>query len=170
MKWVIASTLMLSMTVAAKAGCDVTAIEGKLSAPLDGLQKTERQVRDIQSTEGGLWRIYRESDGRTHTVIRIDAGESGMSEMRLSILDERRYGITVTRVDYLRHAFIDMEAPNGTARRSTQYFYFCDGAQYLPPPETATPYLGAYEDEGAKAKAAMLSAPEVAEFTRALKR
>ena len=132
---------VLCSTAAAAAECPVGDIEKVLTAPPDGLKVTERQVTDIQSTEGGVWRIYRDKDGSAKVIMRLDGGESGMSERRLGILANNAYGISVTRVDYLRHAFVDGGGPNGTAKRTTEYFYFCGGKLYLPPPEFSTPYL-----------------------------
>ena len=164
---------MITMTACcgtAFADCPVSTIEKALGASLDGLKKVERQVTDIQSTEGGVWRIYRKKDGRLATLVRIDAGESGMGERRLSVMSPEAYGITVTRVDYLRHAFIDNGGPNGTAKRTTEYFYFCNGKLYEPPQEYGTLDSVEYPKAGAAAQKAMLDDKDVAELTKALKR
>ena len=44
-----------------------------------------------------------------------------MGERRLAIVNRKTYGIAVTRVDYLRHAFIEEAGPNATAKRTTDY-------------------------------------------------
>ncbi len=66
-----------------------------------------------------------------------------MSERRLSTVNRKTYGIAVTSVTYLRHAFIDDAGPNGTAKKETEFYYFCDGKLYFPPrtisQATATP-------------------------------
>ena len=90
-------------------------------------------------------------------------------ERRLSVVSPDAYGITVTRVDYLRHAFIDNGGPNGTAKRTTEYFYFCSGKLYVPPEQYAT-MDGNYAKAGAEAQKAMLMDKDVAELTKALKR
>ena len=145
-------------------------IEAALSAPLDGMKMTEREVTDIQSTEGGVWRIYTSADGKMHSILRLDGGESGMGERRLSIVNDAAYGITVTRVDYLRHAFIDEGGPNGTAKRTADYFYVCGGKLYLPPADYATPDLAAYARAGQEAIEMMVRDKDVADVTRGLAR
>jgi hypothetical protein len=155
---------------AAFAECPVDAIEKALLTPLDALKKVEREVTDVQSTEGGIWKIYRNKDGRLHSLVRVDGGESGMSERRLSVVKPDAYGITVTRVDYLRHAFAEAGGPNGTAKRTTEYFYFCGGKLYLPPMDYATLDGADYAKAGAEAQMAMIGDKDVADVTKALKR
>lgn len=170
MKIFVAAALLLATASGATAGeCPVAEIESALSAPLATMKMAEREVTDIQSTEGGVWRIYLE-DGKAHSIIRIDGGESGMGERRLSIVNGKAYGITVTRVDYLRHAFIDEGGPNGTAKRTTEYFYVCDGKLLLPPAEYATMDLAAYAKAGQKAIDLMTGDKDIADVTKGLAR
>lgn len=170
MKYVIAAALLLATGSAAAADCPVGSIEKALSAPLDGLKKVEREVSDIQSTEGGVWRIYRKKDGRLNTLVRIDGGESGMGERRLSVVSPDAYGIAVTRVDYLRHAFAGDGSPNGTAKRTTEYFYYCAGKLYIPPVQYATLDGTDYAKAGEEARKAMLEDKDIVELTKGLKR
>ncbi|WP_373506211.1 hypothetical protein [Aestuariivirga sp.] len=127
MRHLAAAALSIVLVAPASADCEIGRIEAALGSPVNGLKKLEREVTDVQSTEGGLWENYREADGRVHSIIRIDGGESGMSERRLSVVNRRTYGITVTRVDDMRHAFVEDGGPNGTASRRTDYYYFCEG-------------------------------------------
>ena len=138
MKTLFTMLFMFAGCGMALAECPAGDIEKALTAPLDELKSKEKPVTDVQSTEGGVWRIFRKADGSLDTLIRLDGGESGMSERRLSVLSAKNYGISVTRVDYLRHAFVDDGGPNATAGRKTEYFYFCDGKLYLPPDIYAT--------------------------------
>lgn len=170
MRFVFAASLLLGFSTASAAQCPVPEIEEALTAPLQGLAMSEHPVEDIQSTEGGVWRIYRRADGTLHSIIRIDAGESGMSERRLSILSNADYGIAVTRVDYLRHAFVEDGGPNGTARRSTEYFYFWNGKLHLPAEQFATMDGAAYAEAGEGARDAMLGAGLAASAAKQLKR
>ncbi|WP_421694022.1 hypothetical protein [Aestuariivirga sp.] len=162
MKRILAVSILLGMAGPALAECPIGSIERALNAPLEGLKKTERSVSDVQSTEGGVWRIYKKKDGTLQSIVRIDGGESGMSERRLSVLDPKAYGIAVTRVEYLRHAFIEEGGPNGTARRVTEYFYFCGGKLHLPPADFATQDLDAYAKAGTEAQKAMLRDKDIA--------
>jgi hypothetical protein len=159
---------LMSFSAAALADCPTNAIEKALTAPLEGQKKIEREVSDIQSTEGGVWRIYRKKDGTLQSIVRLDGGESGMSERRLSVVSPKAFGISVTRVDYLRHAFIDQAGPNGTAKRTTDYYYFCDGKLVVPPMEYATVDTAAFAKSGEEARKAMVLDKDVAGFTRAL--
>jgi hypothetical protein len=170
MRLSIAAAVMLGFCGTAFAECPVADIEKALNLPLDGLSVSEQEVEDIQSTEGGVWRIYRREDGNVQSIVRIDGGESGMSERRLGIHSMADYGITVTRVGYLRHAFIEEGGPNGTVKRSTEYFYFCGGKLHVPPEQFATVDVKEYAKAGEEAQALMLGSKEIAEATKGLKR
>lgn len=170
MRLLTAAALLLGSCTAAFAECPVSDIETALGTPLQTLKNTEKPVTDIQSTEGGVWRIYQRADGTLDTLIRIDGGESGMGETRLSIVNDGAYGIARTRVDYLRHAFIDDAGPNGTAKRTTEYFYFCGGTLYLPPAMYATLDNEAYAKTGEEWQKRMLLDKDVAALTQSLKR
>lgn len=170
MRLLLAAALLLGSCAAAFAECPVGDIEKALGASLDTLKKTEKPVTDIQSTDGGVWRIYQRPGGMLDTLVRIDAGESGMGETRLAIVNDGAYGIARTRVDYLRHAFIDDAGPNGTAKRTTEYFYFCDGKLYLPPAMYATLDNAAYAKTGEETQNRMLLDKDVAALTASLKR
>ena len=169
MKYLLVVILLLGFSTATRADCPVADIEKALAVPLEGLRKVERAVTDVQSTEGGVWRIYRRKDGRLTSLLRIDGGESGMSERRLSIVSPKAYGIAVTRVDYLRHAFIDNGGPNGTAKRTTEYFYYCGGKLYVPPMEYATLDGAVCTKAGEDAQKAITADKDVADVTKGLK-
>lgn len=169
MKTLLTMFFLCGASGIALAGCPVDRIEKALGAQLDGLKKVERAVTDVQSTEGGVWRIYRRKDGSLNTLLRIDGGESGMNERRLSVVSPDAYGIAATRVDYLRHAFLEEGGPNGTAKRTTEYFYFCNGKLHLPPEQFATMGEG-YATAGAAAQKAMLEDKDVMALTKGLKR
>lgn len=169
----LAAALIFLLTASASASaadCAVNSIEKALAAPLTTLKMLEREVTDVESTEGGVWQIYREADGRVHSIVRIDGGESGMGERRLSVVNRRTYGIAVTRVEYLRHAFIEDAGPNGTAKRTTDYFYFCEGKLLLPPADYFMGDIKDYGSRGLEAQNAMLKDKDVAGFTKGLAR
>ena len=170
MKLPLAALLIVTLGTAARAECPVAEIEKALGQSLGSMKMTEREVSDIQSTEGGVWRIYQGRNGSLHSIVRIDGGESGMGERRLSVVDAKAYGIAVTRVDYLRHAFIDDAGPNGTAKRTTEYFYYCGGSLFLPPADFATPDLALYAKAGEEAQKTMVLDKDVAPFTKMLAR
>jgi hypothetical protein len=160
---------LIGMTsVANAAECPLPSIAKALDTTLDKLKSLERNASDIQSTEGGRWFIYREKDGRVNTITRIDYGESGRDELRLSVVNRATYGIAKTRVDYIRHAFL--EGPFAIVKQTTEYFFYCDGKVYLPSPESATVDLKQYKKDAGDAQAAFLAAKDVADFTKGLKR
>ena len=170
MRVILAATAFLALSSASLAACPVPEIEKALNMPLDGLTMTEQPVEDIQSTEGGVWRIYSAANGSVQSIVRIDAGESGMGERRLGIHSPSDYGIIVTRVDYLRHAFIEEGGPNGTAKRTTEYFYFCDGKLFMPPEQFSMLDSKAYAAAAAEAQELMLGSAEIATAVKGLKR
>jgi hypothetical protein len=160
---------LLALADPAQAECDIASSSNALAASLDSMKPYEREATVSQSTEGGAWQIYREKDGRLNTIVRVDGGESGMGETRLSVVNRQTYGIASTRVDYLRHAFIE-EGPFGDYKRTTTYYYFCGGQVYVPPESASMVEAESYRKEAAELKAEMLDDKDVAEFTKGLAR
>lgn len=154
---------------AAFADCDLALISEALVKPLDKMTPKEIEVTDVQSTEGGFWEVYREPDGRLNTIIRVDAGESGRQDARLSVVNRSTYGIASTRADYIRHAFIE-DGPFGVARRTTDYYYFCDGKPYVPVGDGAMVDRVEYPKKAQELQSLMLDDKDVAEITKGLKR
>ena len=169
MKYLAATLLIMLGTVPAHAGCAIDEISAALESSLESMKPLIREVTDVQSTEGGEWSIYREKDGRVHSIIRIDGGESGRNDTRLSIVNRQTYGIASTRTDYLRHAFVE-GSPNGTARETTDYYYFCGGKIYLPDSENSMIDLDVYKKAAAEVQKTMLGDKDVTDFTKGLAR
>lgn len=169
MKYVLPIAVLCVAASPAVAGCPLDKIAAALDAPLAAMKPLEREVSDIQSTEGGLWRIYREKDGRVHTLARLDYGESGRSELRLSVVNRKTYGIAKTRIDYLHHAFSE-DGPNADVRKTTEIYFFCDGKVYLPNRDSAMIDMDQYPKDAAAARKAMLDDKDVADFTKGLAR
>lgn len=165
MKFRLAATMLLASASGSYAACDIDAISNALDASLADMKPVEIDVTEVASTEGGAWNIYREKDGRLHTITRADYGESGRNETRLSVVNRSTYGIASTRIDYLRHAFLEEAGPNGTAKRSTVYYYFCDGKLYVPSTDAAMVDSDAYPKEGSAALAQMRDSADIAKFT-----
>lgn len=160
---------LLALATPARAECDLDSISNALNAPLDSMKPYEREATESRSTEGGAWQIYREKDGRLNTIVRIDGGESGMGETRLSVVNRQTYGIASTRVDYLRHAFVE-EGPMGDYKHTTTYYYFCGGEVYVPPESASMVEAESYRKEAAELKIQMLDDKDVTEFTKGLTR
>jgi len=166
---ILAITLALCAPALA-AECPLPEIEKALAAPLDKMKPLELDATDIQSTEGGVWAIYREQDGRVNTITRGDFGESGRNEYRLSVVNRTTYGIAATRIDYIRHAFLEDQGPFAFHKVTTEYFFYCDGKLYLPGETGATMDLAEYRKTGAGMQAVFLSAKDIADFTKGLER
>lgn len=167
MKFALAALCLSSS--AALADCDLDAISRALDGKLDSMTPKEIEVSNVQSTEGGVWQIFREKDGRLNTIIRIDAGESGRQETRLSVVNRAAYGIAATRIDYLRHAFVE-DGPFGIARRTTTYYYYCDGKPHVPQGDGAMVDREQYPKDAMDQRALMLDDKDVAEITKGLRR
>lgn len=165
----LAFAALLLSSSAALADCDLDAITKALDASLAGMTPKEIEVTDVQSTEGGVWEVYREGDGRLNTIIRIDGGESGRQDTRLSVVNREAYGIASTRTDYIRHAFIE-EGPFGIARKTTDYYYFCGGKPYVPGESGAMVDLVEYPKKAMELRTIMLDDKDVAAITKGLKR
>jgi hypothetical protein len=163
LSWFAVLLLLAGQTAAAE--CDLEAITRQLEQPLEGLRKLERDVSEMQSTEGGLWQVFREKDGRVHSIIRGDYGESGRNELRFSAVNRGTYGIAATRFDYIRHAFVDTETPFAIVKKTTEIYFFCDGKLYLPKPQSSTVGVE-YEKQAIDARTAVLGAKDVSDFTK----
>ena len=161
-------TMLLGLAHARAADCPLDDIDTVLEAPLNNLEKIEKDVSEAQSSEGGSWLIYKDDKGRVHTIIRIDYGEGGRSEIRLSVVDARTYGIERTRYGYIRHIFV--QGPFAIAQRTTDYYFFCDGRVYLPAADGAMVDLETYAKDAAEAQTVIVGSPDVAEFTKDLAR
>lgn len=171
MRHLLALAILAAATSpATSAECPLDRIEAALASSTAGLRQLDRDVTDVQSTEGGIWQIFREKDGRVHSIIRIDAGESGRSEFRLSVVNRKSYGIAATRIDYVRHAFIEDAGPNAIVRRTTDYYFFCNGELFLPPRNFSTVDLDAYRGNGQEIQKMMLTDKDIASFTKGLAR
>ena len=164
----VAIAAILGAALPVRAECPLDKIDAALASSTQGLKTLERDVSDVQSTEGGVWQIYREKDGRVHSIIRIDAGEMGRNDTRLSMVNRNIYGISSTRIDYLRHAFIEDAGPNAEARRTTTNYYFCDGKQYLPPDGMSLLDGETYKADGLDLQKMMVLHKDVADFTKGL--
>ena len=168
---VLTALIMLAVCGPALAAeCPLSEIETALKAPLDQMKPLERDVSDVQSTDGGTWSIYREKDGRVNTITRGDFGESGRGELRLGIVNRSTYGIAKTRIDYIRHAFLEDQGPFAFHKVTTEYFFYCDGKLYLPGATGATMDLDQYQKDGAETLAAFLSSKDIADFTKRLEK
>ncbi len=167
MKRMTIAAVLLSAS-AAHAECPLDRIEAALASPLDTMKPLEREASEAQSTEGGTWKIYRETDGRVHTIIRIDGGESGRNDTRLSVVDRQTYGIASTRTDYIRHAFL--EGPFAYARVTSDYYFFCEGKVYLPDPSASMVDMETYPKDAETVRTRMIEDKDVADFTKGLKR
>jgi|GEM_PF-2228220 hypothetical protein len=165
-----AAALLVTSASCASAACDIDAISTALESSLAHMKPAEIDVSKVESTDGGVWRVYREADGRMHSITRSDYGESGRREMRLSTVSRGAYGISETRIDYLRHAYLEEAGPNGMAKRTTTFYYFCDGKLYVPAPEAAMLDTEAYPKAGAAALAEMRDDADIAKFTIGLKK
>ena len=166
MRWIAPALLLFCAPVHA-ATCDLNAITTALEASLADMKPKEIEVSDVQSTEGGVWNIYREKDGRLNTIVRIDGGESGKNETRLSVANRKTWGAASTRFDYIRHAFADDGSPFAYVKKTTDYYYFCDGRLYTANPTWST--VGEeYVTAAAGVKDTFFKAKEIAEVVKGL--
>jgi hypothetical protein len=161
--------LAVSPSAVLATECDLDAISKALDAPLDGMKPYEREVAVSQSTEGGVWQVFHEKDGRLNSVIRIDAGESGRNDTRLSIVNRKAWGIASTRIDYNRHAFAEGGGPFAIVRKTTTHYFFCDGKLYTPPPEWSTTGDD-YAAAARETKDSFFKAEEIEDFVKGLTR
>jgi hypothetical protein len=142
-----------------------------LKSSLADLVRTDFEASQSDWVQGGSWSTYMKKDGKPHTLIRTDLGERGRRELRLTILRDGDYAITVTTILNSGNIFTDdVYEPIDTQTRN-----FCYKAGKLDMPDFLTggeaemapdPYVIAGED----AKRTMLLDRDVAAFTAGLAR
>ncbi|SMQ71988.1 hypothetical protein SAMN06295905_1974 [Devosia lucknowensis] len=115
-------------------------------------------VAEIQSTEGGEWKVWRDADGDTNEVARIDYGEMGRLETRMVVESTDAYAVLATRYGYAAPIYVEGAM---TVRVETDIYMFCDG-ELLTPPED----FGLNEDyaKAAERARATFDAPEILEY------
>lgn len=101
----------------------------RLDLPLREAADVALDVSEVQSTEGGEWKLWQGSDGSTDEVARIDYGEMGRLVTRLFMDGATDYGITQTRYTYSVPIYVENSI---TTRIETDIFLFCDGKLLLP--------------------------------------
>jgi hypothetical protein len=166
MKIISIFLIILLSAATARAECPIDRISEALAAPLGHMKPLERQASTLQSTEAGEWQVYREPDGRVHTIIRKDYGEGGRTEQRLSVVDKNTYGIAKTHIGYIRHIIGD--GPFAVTHQSTEYYYYCGGKLYMPAETWGTVDRETYPKAGLEAKHSLLNDKDIADFTQGL--
>lgn len=173
--------LLILCSSSAFAECNPWKIEQALSNQLENIQPKDIPATNVASTDGGLWRIFREPDGRLNTIIRYEFGESYRREIRLSVINRSTYGIAVSNIRYLyEYPYFDAES-NGVSIRNISYFYYCDGKPFLRNNESFPNYRefnlhsgfenqNAYSDEALKIRNEFIDDPDVQEITKGLRR
>ncbi|MBJ3783370.1 hypothetical protein [Devosia sediminis] len=148
--------LMLGATSPVLA-CNPALVE-RLDAPVRDDADTVLDVAEIQSVEGGEWKVWMGDDGTAEEIVRIDYGEMGRLETRMVLDGAAAYGVTQTRYHYAAPIYAEGAA---TVRIETDIYVFCDAALELPPED-----FGLNEDYAAAAKSAVAAfdAAEIAAY------
>ena len=127
----LAIATSLAYTISeANATCNPVEIDNVLLAPLD---PSSAEVRELDDPEGLEWaelQIYRDSDGKAVTVLRIDGWETYNDQVRLSLVNDKTWGISRTVNHYLTK--IESGGPLGIKRAEADYYFFCDGKLLAP--------------------------------------
>ena len=128
-----AATLILMIaSFDAAFGCPVLELAKKVQEPLRALKKIEVEAQEQRSTEGGVWHVYLTRNGRPHSIVRTDYGETGKLRTRASFLDSKNFGIEVVEERYAEPIYA--KPPTKIVSRSTVAYFFCetDGMIYMP--------------------------------------
>jgi hypothetical protein len=127
----VLALLYMSSSVTA---CPVSELYQLAHVSLDSMKPLNIDASaDIATSEGAEWHVYREKDGRVHSIVLETFGESGRNTYRLSIKNRAEYVLAMTRIDYNAHAFLG--GPVAPVKETTDYYYFCDGKPFVPKSE-----------------------------------
>jgi hypothetical protein len=158
--------LLALATAGSLLACPIDKIAQATREPLGTYEKTEVDVLEYRSTDGGVWHIYRKRDGALHSVVRTDFGETGQLQTRISFVDKHTFGIVVTTLRYDAPIYLKDQV-QVVERVSTEYL-LCDKSNvvYVPAsPQDESSALAAIRK--AKEERAMLfGAKEIAPYLK----
>jgi hypothetical protein len=163
----LAVQALLSIAAAAPLlACPIEKIAHATREPLDRFKKIEVEARKWRSLEGGHWLIYLRQDGVPHSIVRIDYGETGQWQVRVSFVDKQTFGIVVTTLRY--DAPIDPSRQARVVESVSTEAFFCDKSNLVyvqANPHDELSALAAIRE--AKAQKAMLfEAEEIAQYLK----
>lgn len=130
LRYCVSLASMAAMTVGSVEACPIEELVQINKEPLRAESRVEVSVTRQQSTEGGQWQIYFRANGTLHSIIRLDLGETGQKELRVSFLDRRNFVVVSTTryydapIEPLKDVKIESEI--------TKLYFFCDEMVYLP--------------------------------------
>jgi hypothetical protein len=151
--------LCLAAPVRAAAPCDLVALQRLAHAPLTGLRKVERQLARSQSTEGGVWHLYFQTNGTLRRIVQTNYGETGRNDIDVTFRTRRAFVITERAIQYREPLFSSTDAVE--ARLESTSFFFCDGTIY--PPLLGPAYEAASRLRAVTLRDQIFSAPEIAD-------
>lgn len=122
------AAFLLAASTSPALACNPALLE-RLDQPIEEQADETREVAEIQSAEGGEWKIWTTAAGGTAEVARIDYGEMGRSQTRLLIESEDAFAITRTLYRYSVPIFAEGSM---TVRVETDIYMVCDGKLLAP--------------------------------------
>lgn len=166
-RWFLSAAVSVFLASNPAAACPMSELYDLAYQSLAAMKPLELDASaDILTSEGAEWHIFREKDGRVHSIILEAFGESGRNTYRLSIRNRGEYIISATRVDYNAHAFLG--GPVAPVKETTDYCYFCGGTPFVPKSEMT--FVGDDYVKSAKdARKLIFDAKSVNFYTQGLK-
>lgn len=160
------TSLVLLLLCAAARGhaCPVGDLWDRVREPLEARPKIEIAVRDIQSTDGGIWWVYLGQHGIPLSMLRSDFGETIQGRLQAWFIDRQTYLIRDT-VMYYREHYRATSGPE-VAHEESSTFVFCDDQPYV----SLTHDGQAAADKAQDMKRRIFSAPEIASHLERLAR
>ncbi|GEM_PF-3432530 len=152
------TALLIAIISASPALACSPSLHERLDQPLRETADDTFDVSEVQSVEGGEWKVWQRPDGSgAEEVVRIDYGEMARLETRLVIDGPDDYAITQARYLYSVPMYLEGST---VVRIETDIYMYCDGALVLPSED-----FGVFPDYVAKADeaAATFRAEEIAE-------
>src|SRR5262245_6605458 len=80
--------------------CPLSQLTQRLAETPKNLKTVEVPVAEVQSTEGGVWKVRLSPSGKVHSVQRIDYGETGLGETTLVPMDRQNVAIRDVMITY----------------------------------------------------------------------
>ena len=144
------------------AACPLDALANLASEPRRDLRQEEVPVPHRQSTEGGIWHVYRRADGTGHSIVRTDYSETGRLEQSASFLTRENFTVIERYFEYRQPLWHD--ATGEVSRVSSIQYFFCGGVPYLPLSMSVEPLGTEAQAEADELRSVFLDADELTPY------
>lgn len=160
----LALSLASIFTPSHAADCPLLKLAQLLVKMPKGLKAVEVPLEQIQSTEGGFWKVFVTSSGRTHSIERTDFGETGRWHTSLVLLNRQNVAIRNVMIRYREP--IGSGRPVKIATRTATDYFVCGDTVYAPARASAPESAAEAMAEADRLRRSFFEANELAKYLK----